>query len=78
LVLFIVTYVVPMSAMAGCYTAMGRELWGSRSIGEMTQRQIDSIRSKRKVSKSKRSTGVLQMDCNFHSKSEFLHAACVF
>ncbi|KAF4532812.1 hypothetical protein B566_EDAN002662 [Ephemera danica] len=48
-VLFIVTYVLPMSAMAGCYTAMGRELWGSRSIGELTQRQIDSIRSKRKL-----------------------------
>ncbi|XP_065351029.1 tachykinin-like peptides receptor 86C isoform X2 [Cloeon dipterum] len=48
-VLFIVTYVVPMVAMAGCYSAMGRELWGSRSIGELTQRQIDSIRSKRKV-----------------------------
>jgi hypothetical protein len=28
---------------------MGRELWGSRSIGELTQRQADSIRSKRKV-----------------------------
>ncbi|XP_054286481.1 tachykinin-like peptides receptor 86C [Macrosteles quadrilineatus] len=49
LVLFMVTYVTPMAAMLGCYTAMGRELWGSRSIGELTQRQIDSIKSKRKV-----------------------------
>ncbi|XP_059468472.1 tachykinin-like peptides receptor 86C [Neocloeon triangulifer] len=49
LVLFIVTYVLPMAAMAGCYSAMGRELWGSRSIGELTQRQVDSIKSKRKV-----------------------------
>ncbi|XP_068085170.1 tachykinin-like peptides receptor 86C [Anabrus simplex] len=48
-VLFLVTYVLPMVAMVCCYTAMGRELWGSRSIGEMTQRQKDSIRSKRKV-----------------------------
>ncbi|KAI8424561.1 hypothetical protein MSG28_003017 [Choristoneura fumiferana] len=31
------------------YSAMGRVLWGSRSIGELTQRQADSIRSKRKV-----------------------------
>ncbi|PSN41560.1 Tachykinin-like peptides receptor 86C [Blattella germanica] len=48
-ILLLVTYVVPMCAMVACYTAMGRELWGSRSIGELTQRQIDSIRSKRKV-----------------------------
>jgi hypothetical protein len=44
------TYVVPVIAMAVCYTLMGRELWGSRSIGELTQRQLDSIKSKRKVS----------------------------
>ncbi|XP_049839482.1 tachykinin-like peptides receptor 86C [Schistocerca gregaria] len=50
LVLLLVTYVLPVGAMVGCYSAMGRELWGSRSIGEMTQRQADSIRSKRKVS----------------------------
>jgi tachykinin-like receptor len=36
--------------MAICYTLMGRELWGSRSIGEMTQRQSEVIKSKRKVS----------------------------
>ncbi|KAF7273257.1 hypothetical protein GWI33_014028 [Rhynchophorus ferrugineus] len=29
---------------------MGKVLWGSRSIGEMTQRQVESIRSKRKLS----------------------------
>jgi tachykinin-like receptor len=46
------TYLVPVIAMAVCYTLMGRELWGSRSIGELTQRQIDSIKSKRKVSKT--------------------------
>jgi tachykinin-like receptor len=44
------TYLVPVTAMAVCYTLMGRELWGSRSIGELTQRQMDSIKSKRKVS----------------------------
>ncbi|PNF38360.1 hypothetical protein B7P43_G08973, partial [Cryptotermes secundus] len=43
------TYLVPVIAMAVCYTLMGRELWGSRSIGELTQRQVDSIKSKRKV-----------------------------
>jgi len=44
------TYLVPVTAMAICYTLMGRELWGSRSIGERTQRQAEAIKSKRKVS----------------------------
>ncbi|XP_047984209.1 tachykinin-like peptides receptor 86C [Leguminivora glycinivorella] len=48
---FVVTYAVPMLGMTFFYSAMGRVLWGSRSIGELTQRQIDSIRSKRKVVK---------------------------
>jgi len=46
------TYLVPVTAMVVCYTLMGRELWGSRSIGELTQRQAESIKSKRKVSNS--------------------------
>ncbi|XP_052755906.1 tachykinin-like peptides receptor 86C [Galleria mellonella] len=48
---FVVTYAVPMMGMTFFYSAMGRVLWGSRSIGELTQRQVDSIRSKRKVVK---------------------------
>jgi tachykinin-like receptor len=44
------TYLVPVTAMAVCYTLMGRELWGSRSIGELTRRQSEAIKSKRKVS----------------------------
>ncbi|XP_014241538.1 tachykinin-like peptides receptor 86C isoform X2 [Cimex lectularius] len=49
LVFLAVTYLGPVIAMAICYTLMGRELWGSKSIGEQTQRQLDNIRSKRKV-----------------------------
>lgn len=37
--------------MAVCYTLMGIELWGSKSIGEHTQRQKESMKSKRKVIK---------------------------
>ncbi|XP_026482073.1 tachykinin-like peptides receptor 86C [Ctenocephalides felis] len=48
-VLFIVTYLMPIAGMSRCYWAMGRELWGSRSIGEHTQRQADAICRKRKV-----------------------------
>ncbi|XP_045460020.1 tachykinin-like peptides receptor 86C isoform X1 [Harmonia axyridis] len=47
----ILTYVIPFILMTYCYTMMGKVLWGSASIGEMTQRHKDSIRSKRKVVK---------------------------
>lgn len=45
----VIAYFVPMVLMSMCYTIMGKVLWGSKSIGELTQRQLDSIRSKRKV-----------------------------
>lgn len=44
-----VTYGCPMLVMVVCYTLMGRELWGSRSIGEHTERQLEAMKSKRKV-----------------------------
>ncbi|XP_011313057.1 tachykinin-like peptides receptor 86C isoform X2 [Fopius arisanus] len=46
-----VTYLIPMTVMAVCYTLMGRKLWGSKSIGEHTQHQKESMKSKRKVVK---------------------------
>lgn len=36
--------------MSYTYARIGAELWGSRSIGESTQRQVDNIQSKRRVS----------------------------
>lgn len=50
IVFFITTYLLPMVVMLVCYYLIGRELWGSRSIGELTDRQVTSIRSKRRVS----------------------------
>lgn len=38
-----------MMIMIVCYSLMGRELWGSRSIGEHTERQLESMKSKKKV-----------------------------
>ncbi|KAL6443936.1 hypothetical protein ACFW04_001727 [Cataglyphis niger] len=46
-----VTYLVPMTVMAVCYACMGRKLWGSKSIGELTHYQKESMKSKRKVVK---------------------------
>lgn len=49
IVFLILTYLIPIIVMIFCYSLMGRELWGSRSIGERTERQMESMRSKRKV-----------------------------
>jgi len=46
----VVTYVVPIVVMTITYARVGVELWGSQSIGECTQRQMENIRSKRRVS----------------------------
>lgn len=43
-----------MLIMIVCYTLMGRELWGSRSIGEHTERQFESMKSKKKVRQNKK------------------------
>ncbi|XP_011153764.1 tachykinin-like peptides receptor 86C isoform X2 [Harpegnathos saltator] len=46
-----VTYLIPMTVMIVCYGLMGRELCCSRSIGEVTHNQRESMKSKRKVVK---------------------------
>lgn len=46
----IVTYFVPIGLMGFTYAMIGQELWGSQSIGECTQRQLEHIKSKRRVS----------------------------
>lgn len=43
---------------------MGRELWGSRSIGEQTQRQKEAVKSKKKV------RNIDKIASNAHSTSE--------
>ncbi|XP_015590424.1 tachykinin-like peptides receptor 99D [Cephus cinctus] len=45
------TYFLPIGSMTYTYARVGLELWGSQSIGEATQRQLDNIRSKRRVVK---------------------------
>lgn len=49
IVFLVLTYGVPMFFMVVCYTLMGRELWGSQSIGEHTERQRESVMAKKKV-----------------------------
>jgi tachykinin-like receptor len=40
---------LPIFSMMYTYYRVGRELWGSQSIGECTAKQMESIKSKRKV-----------------------------
>lgn len=46
----IITYFMPIGLMSFTYAMIGHELWGSQSIGECTQRQLEHIKSKRRVS----------------------------
>lgn len=46
----IITYFIPIGLMGFTYAMIGHELWGSQSIGECTQRQLEHIKSKRRVS----------------------------
>ncbi|XP_045120407.1 tachykinin-like peptides receptor 99D isoform X1 [Portunus trituberculatus] len=50
-VLMVLTYILPLTCMGFTYVRIGLTLWGSRSIGEQTPRQVESIKSKRKVVK---------------------------
>nr|QPB70566.1 putative tachykinin-related peptide receptor III [Homarus americanus] len=50
-VLMVLTYILPLLCMGFTYARIGMTLWGSRSIGEQTPRQVESIKSKRKVVK---------------------------
>lgn len=45
-----ITYFVPVLLMSYTYTRIAIRLWGSESIGEVTQRQNENIKSKRRVS----------------------------
>ncbi|XP_032513055.2 tachykinin-like peptides receptor 99D isoform X1 [Danaus plexippus] len=47
----VLTYFLPITSMTYTYAKVGIELWGSKSIGECTQRQLDNVKSKRRVVK---------------------------
>ncbi|XP_064095584.1 tachykinin-like peptides receptor 99D isoform X2 [Macrobrachium nipponense] len=49
IVFFATTYLLPMLVMLISYSLVSCELWGSHSIGELTDRQANSIKSKRRV-----------------------------
>ncbi|KAL0132796.1 hypothetical protein PUN28_000484 [Cardiocondyla obscurior] len=50
-IFMVLTYFLPIGSMTFTYARVGLELWGSQSIGEATARQLENIRSKRRVVK---------------------------
>lgn len=44
------TYFLPICVMGYAYFTVGMKMWGSQGIGELTERQMENIRSKRRVS----------------------------
>ncbi|XP_050428225.1 tachykinin-like peptides receptor 86C isoform X2 [Adelges cooleyi] len=69
-----VTYIIPLLVMFVCYTIMGRELWGSKTIGQMTQRHVESIKSKRKVVRMFGVVVLIFMFCWLPYHSYFVYA----
>ncbi|XP_036323655.1 tachykinin-like peptides receptor 99D [Rhagoletis pomonella] len=51
IVFMILTYVLPIISMTFTYSRVGFELWGSKAIGEHTPRQVENVKSKRRVVK---------------------------
>ncbi|XP_055377131.1 tachykinin-like peptides receptor 99D isoform X2 [Condylostylus longicornis] len=51
IVFMFLTYFIPIGSMSYTYARVGLELWGSQSIGECTHRQLENIKSKRRVVK---------------------------
>ncbi|XP_070543855.1 substance-P receptor-like [Ptychodera flava] len=47
----VITYVIPLTAMAISYTIVGIKLWGSQTPGECSHRHREQLRAKRKVVK---------------------------
>ncbi|XP_037809076.1 tachykinin-like peptides receptor 99D [Lucilia sericata] len=47
----ILTYFLPIISMSVTYSRVGIELWGSKAIGEYTPRQVENVKSKRRVVK---------------------------
>jgi len=50
ILIIILTYFLPIVSMTVTYSRVGIELWGSKTIGECTPRQVENVRSKRRVS----------------------------
>jgi len=55
--------VIPVAAMGVSYSLMSHVLWRAKGIGELNQRQEESIQSKRKVSQFSFPRSVHGADC---------------
>ena len=49
IVFFLITYIVPLTLMAACYSRMGAHLWGKKTIGEENETLRQNYQKKKKV-----------------------------
>ena len=49
IVFFLITYIVPLTLMAVCYSRMGFHLWGKKTIGEENETLKQNYQKKKKV-----------------------------
>ncbi|XP_015790474.1 tachykinin-like peptides receptor 86C [Tetranychus urticae] len=69
-----ITYVIPMISLIITYSLMSRVLWGSKGIGEETDIQRESIRSKQKVARMLIALVVLFAICWLPYHAYFLYS----
>ncbi|XP_067616737.1 tachykinin-like peptides receptor 99D isoform X2 [Eurosta solidaginis] len=51
IIFMLFTYILPIILMTATYSRVGIKLWGSKAIGEYTPRQVENVKSKRRVVK---------------------------
>ncbi|KAM8707005.1 hypothetical protein ACLKA7_011159 [Drosophila subpalustris] len=76
ILIMILTYFLPIVSMTLTYSRIGIELWGSKTIGEYTARQVENVRSKRRVVKMMIVVVVIFSVCWLPFHLYFIVASC--
>uniref|UniRef100_A0A1A9WB26 G-protein coupled receptors family 1 profile domain-containing protein n=1 Tax=Glossina brevipalpis TaxID=37001 RepID=A0A1A9WB26_9MUSC len=72
----ILTYFLPIISMTITYSRVGFELWGSKAIGEYTPRQVENIKSKRRIVKMMMVVVLIFAVCWLPFHAYFLLTSC--
>ncbi|KAL9894569.1 tachykinin-like receptor at 99D isoform 2-T2 [Glossina fuscipes fuscipes] len=72
----ILTYFLPIISMTVTYSRVGFELWGSKAIGEYTPRQVENIKSKRRIVKMMMVVVLIFAVCWLPFHAYFLLTSC--
>ncbi|XP_058985627.1 tachykinin-like peptides receptor 99D [Musca domestica] len=72
----ILTYFLPVISMTATYSRVGLELWGSKAIGEYTPRQVENVKSKRRVVKMMMVVVLIFVVCWLPFHAYFIVTSC--